>query len=102
MSLVVQEIRIRALRPAFWGLIDLLSESTYANRQLDASGVKEAARWQIVLRVPIKASRRHPGIRQPIERDVVENVVAGKPFRLAVENAGDHLIAANVVVEHPG
>src|SRR5258706_14930843 len=54
-----------------------------------------------MLRVPVKTRRRDRSIRQPIERDVVENVVAAQPLRLAIENAGDHLVAANVVIEYP-
>src|SRR6202044_4005967 len=73
----------------------------HAHRKLDASGVEEAACRQIMLRVPVKTGRRDRGIRQPIERDVIENVVAAQPLKLAVENAGNHLVAANVVIEYP-
>src|SRR5437762_557974 len=66
-----------------------------------SSNVEEAAWRQIMPRIPVETRRRDRGIRQPIERDIVENVVTAQPFRLAVENAGDHLVAANVVIEYP-
>src|SRR5437762_9095671 len=66
-----------------------------------SSNVEEAAWRQIMPRIPVETRRRDRGIRQPIERDIVENVVTAQPFRLAVENAGDQLVAANVVIEYP-
>src|SRR6478672_6348943 len=54
-----------------------------------------------MLRVPVKTRRRDRRVRQPIKRDVVENVVTGQPLRLAVENTNDHLVAANVVIKYP-
>src|SRR6476646_2217936 len=54
-----------------------------------------------MLRVPVKTRRRDRRVRQPIKRDVVENVVTGQPLWLAVENTNDHLVAANVVIKYP-
>ena len=45
-------------------------------------------------RFPIEASRRDPRVRQPVERDVVEDVVSRQALLLAVEDARDELIAA--------
>ena len=101
MVAVVDELHIRLLCPALRRLINFFSKRAHAHRKLDASRVEEAACRQIMLRVPVKTRRRDRGICQPIERDVVENVVAAQPFGLAVENAGDHLVAANVVIEYP-
>src|ERR1700722_693087 len=98
---VVDEPGIRLLGPTLRGLVDLVGESAHRDRDLDASHVEETARWQIMRRVPVETRRRDRGICQPIERDVVKNVVAAQPFRLAVESAGDHLVAANVVIEYP-
>src|SRR5215216_4240741 len=97
----MNELGIRLLSPAFWRLINFFRKRAHGDRKLDASRVEEAARRQIMTRVPVETRRRDRGIRQPIERDVVENVVARETFRLAVENAGDHLVAANVVIEYP-
>src|SRR6478609_11624937 len=54
-----------------------------------------------MFRVPVKTRRRDRRVRQPIKRDVVENVVTGQPLWLAVENTNDHLVAANVVIKYP-
>src|SRR5260370_21637955 len=101
MVAVVDELHIRFLCPALRRLINFFSKRAHAHRKLDASRVEEAARRQIMLRVPIKTCRRDRRIGQPIERDIVENVVAAQPFGLAVENADYHLVAANVVIEYP-
>ena len=98
---VVDELHIRLLRPALRRLINFFRKRAHADRKLDPSRVEEAACRQIMPHVPVETRRRDRGIRQPIERDVVENVVAAQPFRLAVENAGDHLVAANVVIKYP-
>ena len=55
---------------------------------------------QLVL--PVETGRGHRRVGQPIERDVVEDVVARKAFGFPVEDAGDELVAARVMVEDPG
>ena len=52
--------------------------------------------------VPVEPAGGDRRIRQPVERDVVEDIVLCQAFRLPVEDAGDHVVAADVVVEHPG
>src|SRR5262249_29094736 len=86
---VVDEIHIRFFCPTLRRLINFFSKRAHAYGKLDASRVEESACRQIMLRVPVKTRRRDRGIRQPIERDVVENIVATQSFRLAVEDAGD-------------
>ncbi|HEX5500174.1 MAG TPA: hypothetical protein VFX03_13140, partial [Thermomicrobiales bacterium] len=54
------------------------------------------------LAFPVESRRRDRGVRQPVERDIVENVVAREPLSLSFEDASDELVAARVVVEHPG
>ena len=53
---------------------------------------------------PVPPRRRGPGARQPVQGDVVEDVVSGQIARgLAVdEGARDLVVAVGVVVEHPG
>ena len=59
-----------------------------------------AKKRQLVL--PVETSRGDRRVRQPVERDVVEDVVAREALGLPVEDAGDQLVAARVVVEDPG
>ena len=51
---------------------------------------------------PIETSRRNRRVRQPVERDVVEDIVSRQALGLPVKDACDELVAARVVVEHPG
>ena len=51
---------------------------------------------------PVEARRGDRRVRQPIERDVVEDIVPGQPLRLSVEDAGDHTVTADVVIQNPG
>src|SRR5262249_34693199 len=54
--------------------------------------------------LPVRPRGRSAGARQPVQRDVVEDVVACEvAHRLAVdEGAGDLVVAVGVVVEQPG
>src|SRR6266550_2203239 len=67
------------------------------NRNLDALDVEESE-----LVFPVELSRRNPGVRQPVERDVVEDIVTRKATRVSGEGTGDELVTLRVVVEHPG
>jgi hypothetical protein len=46
----------------------------------------------------IRDVRTGPGVRQPVHRDVVEDVVSREAFALSVEDAGNELITARVMV----
>src|SRR5215813_2972968 len=98
---VVDQLRIRPLRPTARRLIKLIREGAHGDRNLDAPGVEETA-GRMVRVVPVKARRGNRGVGQPVERDVVEDVVHRQPLRLSVEDARDHFLAARVVVAHPG
>jgi hypothetical protein len=54
--------------------------------------------------LPVRAGGQDAGAGQPVEGDVVEDVVAGEVARGLVveEGAGDLVVAVGVVVQHPG
>src|SRR5262245_31123980 len=97
-AVVVDELGIRLLSPTPRRLVDLFGESAHGHRDCDAPYIEETAGRKLVPRVPVEACRGDRGVRQPVERDVVEDIVPRQPFRLAVESARDHLVAANVMV----
>src|SRR5690348_12970906 len=68
---VVNEVGIRPLRPAARTLIELVGEHAYSDGNLHALGDEVA-----VLVLPVEARSRDAGVRQPEERNVVENVIA--------------------------
>ena len=94
---VVDELGIRLLRPAPRGLIELVGKGAHGDRDGDALRREEGE-----LALPVEARRRDRRVRQPVERDVVEDVVARQALGLPVEDARDERVAARVVVEHPG
>jgi hypothetical protein len=96
-ELVVDELGIRALDPRPRGSINVIWKGADGYRNGDVLGGKEG---QLVF--PLQTSRRHCRVRQPIERDVVEDVVSRQALRLTVEDTRDELIAAYVMVNYPG
>jgi hypothetical protein len=70
---VIDEFVISALCPTPRGFIVFARKDGHRSRDGDVDGVVKAD-----LIFPIKASRRNRGVRQPVERDVVENVVSCK------------------------
>ena len=100
---VMDELGIRPLCPAPRGLILLARKDAHGHRDGDALGVEEAA-----LVLPIETRRRDPRVRQPIERDVVEDLVTRQFARGArgpVQSRGDRrcrLAVSIIVVEEPG
>src|SRR6266542_3850368 len=76
----VDEVGIGLLDPAPRRLICLAGEDAHGHRNGDAFGVPKAA-----LVFPIEPRRRNPRVRQPKERDVVEDVVTrSSPVELVV------------------
>jgi hypothetical protein len=67
----VDEVGIRLLGPGPRGLVDLVREDADGSRDGDALEVEEA---ELVL--PVEAGRRDTRIGQPVQRDVVEDLVA--------------------------
>src|SRR5215471_12458543 len=89
---------VRALCPGQWGLIQLVGKDAYGNRNGDVLGVEEA---RLVL--PVETSRGDPGVRQPVERDVVKDVVSGKlALRVSLKDLSYEpgLAGTVAVVEH--
>src|SRR6266545_2234422 len=69
---VVDEVvRVRALGPAPRRLVQLVGEHANGERYGDGLGIKE-----VRLVLPIQASRGHPRVGQPVQRDVVQEVVS--------------------------
>ena len=66
-----QVVRVCAFGPAARGLIELVREDADRERDRDRLGVEE-----IGLVLPVEASRRDACVREPVQRQVVENVIA--------------------------
>src|SRR6266702_3848554 len=64
---------IRALGPAPRGLVELVGEHADGVRNRDGLGVEE-----VRLVLPVETGRGNPGVRQPVQRDVVEDVVSSQ------------------------
>src|SRR5271156_1782329 len=95
--LVIDEFRIRLLRPAPRRRVYLVRKRADANGNSHALDVKEA---ELIL--PIEAARRNTRLRQPVKGDVIENVIARKAARVTEKGRCDHLVAVLVVIENPG
>src|SRR5215472_2458072 len=94
---VVDELGIRLLRPAPRERIELVRENAHGNRDSYSPDAEEP-----FLVLPVEAARRNGGVRQPGERDVVEDVVSREAGTLTCEDARDQPVAALVVVEEIG
>src|SRR3954452_6533760 len=99
----VDEVGVGPLGPAARRLILLAGEDGHGHRDRDALRVEEAA-----LVLPVEARRRDARLRQPVERDVVEDLVTrqlARGTRRPVQRR-DHcrgrLAVGVVVVEKPG
>src|SRR5215472_17068745 len=100
----VDDVGIELLSPGARCSEDLAGERGEADRECDY-GSSLADRESLGAgALPVRAGCRGPGTRQPVQRDVVEDVVPGKVARglAAGKGAGDLVIAVGVVVEHPG
>src|SRR5258707_11288925 len=95
-SVVVDQFGIGFLCPGLRGCIDLIGKHTHGSRDRHTFRSEQAK-----LAFPIETSRRDRRIRQPVERDIVEDVVSRQALGLTVENPCDDRLTARVVVEHP-
>src|ERR1700761_3294769 len=82
--------------PAPRGWIEFVGEDAHSDGDGDALGVEVAELTPIL---PIKPSSRQRGIRQPGNRNVVEDVVAGEAFGFSFKGTGDQFIATGIVIE---
>ena len=97
---VVDEVGVRLLGPAARNPVDLVGEGAHADRDLDAL---EGEEGQLVL--PVQPRRGDPGVGQPEQRDVVQDVVArevARPLQTLLEDLLDEagLAGPVAVVEH--
>src|SRR6185437_4811798 len=105
VSLVeVDEVRIDLLGPAARGPEDLVGERGEGDRERDLRGRLPGRTSLGPSSLPVRTRGRGPSAGQPVQRDVVENVVAGEVARglAAGKPVGDLVVAVGVVVEHPG
>src|SRR5215217_3221127 len=99
----VDEVGVGLLDPAPRRLILLAGKDAHGYRTRDALGVEKAA-----LVFPVETRGRDARVRQPIKRDVVEDLVAGQFARGArrpVQSRDDRrrrLAVSIVVIEKPG
>src|SRR3979409_2065974 len=93
----MDEFGIRFLYPAPRSGVDLIGINADRNRDRDVLGSEKGK-----LVFPIQTSRRDRRVRQPVECDVVEDVVSRKALRLSVKDACNKRVTARVVVEYPG
>src|ERR1700733_13872009 len=100
----VIEARVRLLGPGARGPEDLAGERGEADRKLDRRA-RLSGRMGCGLRVlPVRPGRRGPGAGQPVQRDVVEDVIPGQATGglLVDKRAGELVVGVGVVVKHPG
>jgi hypothetical protein len=69
-------VGIRALCPGPRCLVQLVGKDADGKRNGDVLGLEEAR-----LALPVETSGGNPGVREPVERDVVEDVVSGEVAR---------------------
>ena len=102
-SVVIDQLGISLFGPAPLSLILFAGEDRHRHRNGDTLGVEKAT-----LVLPIKTRRRDPRVRQPIQRDVIEDLIPRQFTRGArgpVQSRDDRrrrLAASIIVVEKPG
>jgi hypothetical protein len=82
-------------------LVELVGEGAHGDGDRYALDVEEVEP-SAVEPFPVETSRGNPRVRQPGQRDVVENIVACEAFGVAVEGARDELQTPRVVVKQIG
>ena len=92
----MDQFGIGPLGPAPWRWIQLIGEDADGNRDGDAFGI-EIPKFAPIL--PIETGARKRRVRQPGDRDVVEDVVAREAFGFSLKDACDQLVAARIVIK---
>src|SRR5215211_1298663 len=90
---VMNELWKRPLCPRSRSRIDFVWE--HAHRHWNRN-ILHIEKRQLVF--PIKTSRRDCRVRQPVQCDVVEDVISRETFGFSVEHARDELITARVMI----
>src|ERR1700757_1621080 len=91
----MDQFGIRLLRPAPWSWIEFIRKDAYGSRDGDAFGIE----IPLPKIFPIEPGARKRRVRQPGDRDVVENVIARQPLGFSPEDSCDQLVAARVVIK---
>src|SRR5437588_4773846 len=94
---VVNEFGIGTLCPTTRSCVEFVREGAYGNRDGDAFNSEKR---ELVL--PVESTRGNPSVRQPRERDVIEEIVPREACGLPVKGARDELQATCVVVHKIG
>src|SRR5262249_16525144 len=102
--IVVGEPGVDRLDPTARSSPDLAGERREADRNRDRRRGLTGRTGNRPPKFPVRPGGRRAGAGQPVQRDIVEDVVPGEVADgLAVdERAGDLVVAVRVVVEHPG
>src|ERR1700736_3748215 len=93
----MDEFEIRFLYPATWSGVDLIGINADGNRNGDVLGGEKG---KFVFQ--IQTSRRDRRVGEPVEGDVVEDVISRKALGLAGKDARHERLTGFVVVEYPG
>jgi hypothetical protein len=80
----MNEFGIRPLRPAPWRRIELVREDAHRNRYGDAFGIEIS---EFAPNLPIETGARKRRIRQPSDRDVVEDVISREALGFSLKDA---------------
>src|SRR6202023_3069390 len=94
---VMDQFGERSLRPTARAKIDLVRKAAHGNRDGDALNTEIPE-----LVFPVEARSGNRCVRQPGDRDVVENVVAGETGSLSGKEARDQRIAPPIVIQKTG
>jgi hypothetical protein len=81
---VVDEFGIRPLRPTPWSCIELIRKDAHGNGNGNAFGIEIP---EFAPNLPIETGAGNRRVRQPGDRDVVEDVVAREAFGFAGKDA---------------
>src|SRR3954451_18251056 len=100
----VDDVGVARLDPAAWCPPDLARERREAERDRRGWQRLAARRWRVrPVGFPVRPSRGRAGAAQPVQRDVVEDFVAGEVARgpPVDEGARDLVVGVRIVVDHP-
>src|SRR5260221_14749385 len=69
----INKLVIAPLGPAPWRTIDFAGKDCYGSREGDVHRIEVAG---VILILPVEPRRRGPRICEPVERDIVEHLIA--------------------------